>query len=406
MHIVMFSHFYPPEPVTNSAELAESLAKRGHKVSVVTGFPNYPSGHLYPGYRISLLQKESIGGVRVFRVPIYPEHSRSGIKRVANYLSFALSASTVGVLAVGKCDRVFVYGSPYTSAIPGMVLSLVRRAPMVFNVQDLWPDTLWATGMMTNRLALSIVSLFTRLVYRWSTVVIVISEGFRKALIKRGVPERKLVHLPNWADTEVMRPLSRDSAYARSIGISEKFTVLFAGYVGLAQGLETVVGAAEILKNREEIQFVIAGDGLLLGDLKELSRVKGLRNVTFIGQKPSTEMPQLYSLADALLVHLRPEPLFLLTIPHKVLGYFASGKPVIAAIAGDTAELVSATGAGIACDPGDPAALARAVVDLWILDPSERARMGQRARELAEKSFSREPLVDEMERMLSSCTRV
>lgn len=401
MRILIFAQWYPPEPAILLQELAQTLQSFGHSVEVLTGFPNYPSGTLYPGYSIRLRQREVLAGVPLVRVPLYPEHSRSGLRRALNYGSFALSAAILGPWFVKRPDVIFVYHPPLTVGFPAWVLSRLWRAPFVYQVQDLWPETLSATGMLGNRRALDVIERVARWVYRRATAILVISPGFRESLLKKGVPADKLRFVPNWADTDMYCAEAPDTGLAEHLGLAGKFNVMFAGNVGEAQGLETVVEAATLLASAPAaIQFVIVGDGVALERLKASVREKGLRNVRFLGRFAESEMPGLFALADALLVHLRDDPLFRITIPHKILAYLASGKPIIAAVAGDAAAVVTAANAGITCPPQNPEALASAVHGLSALPLAERQAMGARARRTAETEFSRAEVIRRIEAIL------
>jgi putative colanic acid biosynthesis glycosyltransferase WcaI len=393
MRLLIVSQWYPPEPVRLLAELAESLQSRGHDVEVLTGFPNYPHGTIYPGYKQRLIQRELRGGVRVVRVPLYPDHSRSSIKRVLNYLSFALTASFLGPFVTQRPDVVFVYGTPYTTALPGWLVSRIKRAPVVFELLDLWPESLAASGMLSNRFALRVVHFFTRAVHAFSAAVLVITDGFRRALLADGVPEEKIHVVSNWVDVDFFRPLSvprRD----------RNFKVLFAGNLGPMQGVETIVGAAGLLREQSDIEILIAGDGIALSEMAERVRQEGLTNVRFLGRRPESEMPALFASVDALLVHLKAEPLLEITIPHKIFAYMASGKPIIAAVRGDAASIVEDARAGICCAPGSPEAMAEAIRGLAVLDPDVRDRLGSNGRQAAVTKYNREFLVGRIEEVI------
>jgi len=400
MKILILTQWYPPEPGLLVQELAQTLIAHGHQVTVLTGFPNYPSGQLYPGYRLQPLQRETIAGVPVVRVPLYPEHSHSGIKRALNYLSFAASAATLGWVSVSKLDVMFVYHPPLTIGIPAYILSRLWRIPFIYQIQDMWPETLSATGMLKNAAALKTVGSFAKWVYEKATAICVISPGFRENLIKKGVPANKIHVISNWVDPEAYYVADPDIDLAEELGLSNRFNVMFAGNIGEAQGLDVVLDAAKLLRDLKDVQFVLVGDGVALPRLKQKAIDHGLNNVLFLGRYPQESMPALYALADVLLVHLKDDPLFRITIPHKTLTYLASGKPILAAVAGDTAKIVTETGAGMDCSPGDSQALAEAVRKLYHLDRAELQRMGMNGRQAAQNLYSREHLVGKIEVVL------
>lgn len=393
MHILLLSQWYPPEPTSLLQELAQTWQELGHEVVVLTGFPNYPSGQLYPGYRIRLWQKENLAGVPIVRVPLYPEHSRSGFRRALNYISFALSSSLLGPLLINRPDVIFVYHPPLTIGLPAWFLSRFWHIPFVYQIQDLWPETLRATGMIHSESIFSWVDRFARWVYRRAEAICVISPGFRKNLIDKGVPSEKIQVISNWVDTTICYPEEPDADLARELGLDKKFNVMFAGNMGVAQDLETVIRAANLLQELESVQFVFVGDGVALAGLQNIVREFKLENVKFLGRFPSEMMPSLYALADVLLVHLKDEPLFNITIPHKIFAYMASGKPVLAAIRGDAADIIRDVEAGVVCEPGQPDKLASAVIKLYNLSTIERQEMGLRGLHRVRTSYDRERLV-------------
>lgn len=401
MRVLILTQWYPPEPAMLLQELAQSLQERSHQVAVLTGFPNYPTGEIYPGYRIRLLQRETLAGVSVVRVPLYPEHSSSGIRRVLNYASFALSAVVLGPLTSSRPDVIFVYHPPLTIGLPAYVLSRLWRVPFVYQIQDMWPETLSATGMFNNERLLRWIGRFAMWVYGKAHDILVISPGFCQNLVEKGVPSKKIHVISNWVDPQAYYRAEPDAQLAQELGLAGRFNVMFAGNMGEAQGLETVIEAAKLLEGDERVQFVLVGDGIALPRLRQLAQQQNLTNVRFLGRFPPQEMPRLYALADTLLVHLKDDPLFRITIPHKTLAYLGSGKPVLAAAAGDVASLIMSTGAGIACAPENPQALSAAVRSLQAMPEQERQAMGERGMLAAQTQYSRDGLVGQIEAVLT-----
>jgi len=407
MRILILTQWYPPEPAMLLQELAQSLQGLGHEVTVLTGFPNYPSGQLYPGYKVRLRRREMLAGVPVVRVPLYPEHSQSGLRRALNYISFALSATLLGVWGVPRPDVLFVYHPPLTIGLPAYVLSRLWRRPFVYQIQDMWPETLAATGMFSNQRLLGWIGCMAGWIYRKAQSILVISPGFRHNLLAKGAPAEKIHVISNWVDPSAYYRAEPDPQLAHELGLAGRFNVMFAGNMGEAQGLETVTEAARLFQadwqgrpSQNSPQFVMVGDGVALPRLQELAAQYRLNNVRFLGRFPAQEMPRLYALADALLVHLKDDPLFRITIPHKTLAYLGSGKPILAAVAGDVADLVEAIGAGVTCPPQDPSALAAAVGALQALPAAERQAMGDRGAMAAQTRFSRARLTSEIELVL------
>ncbi|MGA2531671.1 MAG: glycosyltransferase family 4 protein [Candidatus Aminicenantales bacterium] len=405
MKILLLTQWYPPEPGVFLQELAQTLLAKGHDVTVLTGFPNYPSGNLYPGYRLRLYQREMLAGVPVIRVPLYLDHSLSSFKRVLNYASFALSSSILGFWLAPRPNVIFVYHPPLTMGLPAWILSRLWRIQFVYQVQDMWPETLIATGMIKSRHLLSMTGRFARWVYAKAYSILAISPGFRKNLIEKGVSAEKVRVISNWLENDVSERTGPDTKLARRLGLAGRFNIMFAGNIGEAQGLETVLEAAELLESLPEIQFVFIGDGIALPRLEKMAATKLISNVRFLGRFPHNAMPGLFALADVLLVHLKDDPLFRITIPHKILSYMGSGKPILAALAGDGADLVTAAGAGVSCPPGKPEDLAVAVRDFLKMSADERKAMGERGLQTVQTRFSREALIAKIEKVLTQASR-
>lgn len=405
MRILILTQWYPPEPALLLQELAQTLQDFGHDVTVLTGFPNYPSGKLYPGYRLRLTQRETIAGVKIVRVPLFPEHSQSGLFRALNYLSFALSSSLLGAWLVSRPDVMFVYHPPLTVGLPAFILSRWWRIPFVYQIQDMWPETLRATGMLNNQAILRLVGEGAQWVYRHAAAICVISPGFRNNLIKKGVTQEKLYKISNWVDTNVYYPEQPDAVKANRLGLANRFNIMFAGNIGEAQGLQTVIDAAALLDHLPAVQFVIVGDGVALAKLRQAAEQHNLQNIKFLGRYPSSEMPTLYALADVLLVHLRNDPLFQITIPHKTFAYMASGKPILAAVAGDVADVVVNASAGVACPPENPEALAECIRQLYTMPKEELEKMGQNGLRAVNTIYDRQTLVGQIEKVLQSAAQ-
>lgn len=400
MRVLIISQFYHPEPVPKPNELAEALVSRGHTVTTITGFPNYPGGRLYPGWRIRPWTVDIVNGVRVVRVPIFPDHSHSALRRVINYGSFAATASVLGPLLSGPLDVVYAWHPPTTTGIPAWLLSRLRRVPLLYAVHDLWPENVIATDMMREGPATRLMEWLELFVYRRAKAVGVVSPGFVEHLKRKGVPASKIHVLTDWADEQVYRPLPADMALADELGMVGKFNVVYGGQIGYAQALHTVVEAADRLRQHPDLQFILAGDGLDKAPLEEEATRRGLANVRFLGWQAPERMARIYALADALLVTLKDQPVFRLGIPSKTYAYMACGKPLLMALSGVAAELVEEAGAGVACSPEDPDALAARCIELLRMPEEHRASMGRAARELYRKRFSKQVGVDAHERLL------
>jgi colanic acid biosynthesis glycosyl transferase WcaI len=293
-----------------------------------------------------MLQKEVIDGVLVTRVPLYPSHGQSGVGRIINYVSFAAASLFYGLFLAKRPDVIYAYHPPLTIGFVASIIRFFRRVPVVYDVQDMWPDTLSATGMFSNARALKVVSKGCDWVYRSVDHIAVLSPGFRRLLIERGVPEEKIDVIYNWCAEDTV---------TRSIGLlpagfpdTANFRVLFAGNMGKAQALDSVIEAAKILQSRAvPVTFIFLGGGVEVTRLQNKAAEEGLQNVVFLPAVPMAEVGDYLSSADALLVHLKNDPLFSITIPSKTQAYMAAGKPILMAVDGDAAELVVRSQCGV-----------------------------------------------------------
>lgn len=375
MKILLLTQWYDPEPSFKGQAFAAELRRQGHEVQVITGFPNYPGGKVYQGYKIRPLRRELIDGVEVCRVALYPSHDGSGVKRALNYISFAASSCLFGIFAARKADVIYAYHPPLTVGMSAAFIGMFRRTPVVYDIQDMWPDTLKATGMLNNPRALSLISRICGWVYRRARSLVVLSPGFRELLLARGVPPDKIDVIYNWCDEAALRaPVSP----AVPECMKGRFNVVFAGTMGHAQALDAVIEAAgRVALVNPAIQFVFVGGGVDVERLKLLAAKMAPANVVFIPRVPMGEVGAILSASDVLLVHLRDDPLFAITVPSKTQAYMAVGRPIVMAVRGDAAELVKASGCGEAVAPENSREIADAVLRMAALSPEDRHRMGE-----------------------------
>jgi glycosyltransferase involved in cell wall biosynthesis len=399
MKLLLISQYFWPEPFGINM-LASALCKRGIEVTVLTGKPNYPDGLVYPGYSARGVTREDFEGVEVVRLPLFPRGKGSSIRLALNYFSFVVAGYVLGpwLMRRRRFDAVFVYApSPLLQALPAIWLAGLKRVPLVLWVQDLWPESLSATGFIKNSVVLDLVRRCVRFIYHHVDRILVPSEAFRGPIEALSDEPRKIRYYPNaYVEHPVVeaQPAAVQSLIA---DISRGFSVVFAGNLGVAQSLKTVIEAAEQLKETgEEIRFFLIGSGSQSDWLTAEVRRRGLGNVVLPGRFPSSAMPNIYAASSALLVSLRDEPIFSFTIPSKVQGYLAAGKPVIAAINGEGARIVIEAGAGVECAAGDSGALANAVSMLARLGADKRAKMGENGRRYAIENFSLDRLADDL----------
>lgn len=378
VRVLLLTQWFDPEPTFKGLVFAKELVRQGFEVEVVTGFPNYPGGKVYPGYRIKTLQRELIDGVHVTRVPLYPNHDQSAIKRVLNYASFAASALVYGLFVAKRADVIYAYHPPLTVGITASLIRLLRRIPVVYDIQDMWPDTLRATGMLNNPRALGVVAAVCRWVYRRVDHIAVLSPGFKRLLVQRGVPEVKVDVIYNWADEAALA--APTGQLPAAFPGPDRFRIVFAGNMGKAQALGAVLDAAAVLQARgSRVSFVMLGGGVEVGPLKAQAAQRQLGNVIFLPAVPMAEVGAYLNAAEALLVHLRKDPLFEITIPSKTQAYMAVGKPLLMAVNGDAADLVRQSGGGVVAESENAEALAASAQALADLAPAELHAMGQKA---------------------------
>ena len=399
MRVLIVSQYFWPEDFRIN-DLAQGLAERGHQVTVLTGIPNYPGGQYYPGYSAFGPRWETRGAVSVVRTPLLARGQSKGVRLALNYLSFALSSSVLGPIYLRGMpfDLIFVHEpSPITVGIPAIALKRAKRAPIMFWVLDLWPESLSATGAVRSPSILGAVEKLVRYIYRNCDRVLVSSRGFVPRVEKLGAEPGRVSWFPQWAEA-LYRPVDPEEAAPQRDGLPEGFRVVFAGNIGAAQGFPTIVAAAERLKGREDIHWLVLGDGRMRGWVESQVRERGLSStVHLLGRHPMESMPGWFSLADALLLPLKRDPIFALTVPAKLQSYLACARPIIASLDGEGARIVEEAGAGLACPAEDAEALAHAVLRLRRMAAPERRAMGLRGRAYFEAHFEREMLLDRLE---------
>lgn len=387
IRVLLLTQWFEPEPTFKGMDFARELIRQGFDVEVVTGFPNYPGGKIYPGYSLKWLQRELIDGVQVTRVPLYPSHDQGAVGRVLNYVSFAASSLFYGLFAAKRPDVIYAYHPPLTVGITAVLIRLFRRVPVVYDIQDMWPDTLRATGMFSNEKALRVVSRVCDWVYRRADQLVVLSPGFERLLIERGVPADKIEVIYNWcAEDSLTAP--QGVVPAAFFG-QDKFRILFAGNMGKAQALDAVLRAAELLQQQApDLTFVFLGGGVEVKRLQKLAADESILNVTFLPPVPMTEVGHYLNAADALLVHLKKDPLFTITIPSKTQAYMAVGKPILMAVDGDAANLVRDSGCGQIAESENPQAIADAALSLMQASSDERNAMAINSRRFYQEKLA------------------
>ncbi|MDF1756314.1 MAG: glycosyltransferase family 4 protein [Verrucomicrobiales bacterium] len=392
MRVLILSQYFWPENFQIN-ELAETLQEKGVEVEILTGKPNYPKGKFYAGYRGGGCVEEFHHGLPIHRIPIVAR-GNGGLRLGINYFSFVLSGLFFApwLLRKRKYDVVFVYApSPILQAIPALFVGRVKKCPVLLWVQDLWPESLSATGYVRNNLILKIIEWVVRFIYRHCDLLLVQSRGFEAPVRKLACQTRVAYH-PNSVESVFSNPSNIEVPEVEGLG--EGFTLLFAGNIGSAQAVDVIIEVAEILKSYEDIHFVVVGDGSRRDEMILSCRRRGLKNVHLPGRFPVEMMPTFMKRASALIVTLADKPIFSLTVPNKVQAYLAVGKPIIACLNGEGARIVTEAEAGLTAPAEDAAALAAAIIRLYEMDEISRNIMGLNGRRYFETNFDHDRLVD------------
>ena len=397
MKVLVVSQYFWPESFRIN-DVVRSLVEKGDEVDVLTGKPNYPEGVIYDGYSAWGCQVESWAGAAVYRVPLFPRGARGALRLALNYLSFVASGLMFGpwLLRKRQYDVVFVYGlSPILLAIPAIFLAWIKRRKLIVWVQDLWPESLSATGYVRNARVLRAVEWVVRWIYRHTDLLLVQSRAF-EAPVAALAPGKPIAYYPNSVDATFAEPPSPDVALPDVPALDEGFAVVFAGNVGAGQAVEVMVEAAELLKDESQIRFVVFGQGSRWDWMREQVQNRGLTNLHLPGRFPVNTMPGLMQKAGALLVTLADEPIFAMTVPNKVQAYMAAGRPILACLNGEGARLIAEAQAGLSVPAQDAKALAAAVLRLYQMPAEDRARLGANGRSYFKAHFAHDKLVDEL----------
>lgn len=379
--VILLMQYYDPEPVYKGQAFAEAISKAGYRVEVVTGFPNYPDGKFYNGYRVSPLKRSKKNGVSITRLALYPSHGESKFGRVLNYVSFMLSAFFYLTIFARRADLVYVYHPPLTVGLAAVTARIFRRNPVVLDIHDLWPDTLPATGMISSGRILKLVDMACNWMYKHVQHIVLHSHGFREELISRAVSPEKMTTIVGWAHESTELPGML--AFPENMKDLSGLRILYAGNVGPAQALESVLDAAHILQTEGQTEvatFCILGSGLALDGLKNKARRLRLENVIFLPRVSPTEVEAYLAAADILLLHLRDKPLFNLNVPSKTQTYMLAAKPILYGVKGDAKKLLTDAQAGVGVPPENPRSMADAVLSLAEMHTDKRNQFGKNAR--------------------------
>ena len=397
--LIVTQYFYPENFKRN--DMAFELVKRGHEVTVLTGIPNYPHGKYYEGYGLFRRCTENINGVKVKRAWLFPRGNGGGLRLALNYFSWAFFASWKGfILSLFHSYDVIIghEPSPITQGIPAIVIKKLLKIPFYFWVLDLWPESLVSAGGVRNKYVLNFFTRITKFVYSNSDRILISSRGFRNSILEKGENEAKLVYFPNWAEN-----IFSKCNECRIPDLPCGFKIMFAGNIGEAQDFEHIMQAALMLKDERDIHFIFIGDGRKRVWVDEFMAKNELQDtVHLLGRFPLETMPTFFKQADVMLVTLKDELIFNVTVPAKLQAYMATGKPILAMLNGEGAEIVQEAGCGYAVPAGDYEGLVREIKKMKDLEVQKRLALGKSGKIYCMENFSLENCMDRLCEILVS----
>ncbi|WP_353149302.1 glycosyltransferase family 4 protein [Chryseobacterium sp.] len=399
MNILIITQYFYPENF-KSNDLAFELKKRGHNVTVLTGLPNYPEGKIFDGYGIFKNRKQVVNGVKVIRSLLLTRGKGGGIRLFINYYSFAFFAS-VKAFFMGlnnKFDAIIVHEpSPITQYYPALLMNKIWKIPVYFWVMDLWPESLSIAGGVKNKWILNYYENVIKRFYKNSEKILITSQGFRKSINQKGNFDDKIVYFPNWAEDTI----SEGNKNFPIPSLPEGFKVMFAGNIGEAQDLDNIVKAALELKDKKEIKFILVGDGRKMPYVKEFIEEHQLQETVFtMGRFPVEAMSSFFDKADVMLVTLKDDPIFNLTVPAKLQAYMSASKPVIAMLNGEGADNVLDADCGFTVPAGDYKSLAKTILEASVLSKETLTQLGQNSRKYYENNFRMSTCISNLENII------
>jgi glycosyltransferase involved in cell wall biosynthesis len=404
VRIGLISQWFAPEPAFIPTSLAAELAARGHEVRVLTGYPNYPDGRIYPGFRQRWGRQSTVDGYRLRRVPLYPSHDSSTLRRTASYASFAASSSLAALRYLRGVDVVYVYHPPATTFAAAAVLRRLRHVPAVVHIQDLWPDAVTDSSLAPrSRLFHSGLNRLMRHIYSAAAGIVVSAPSVRDTLVERGADPERVRLVLNWTDEALFHPVGPTDEGRAAIGHRGRCTIMHAGNIGPFQNVANAVQAAAAAA--DAVDLVLVGTGIEEDVSRRLAAELNATNVRFLGRRDPSLMAMLYGAAEFQLVSLRDRPCLRGAIPSKLQAALSCGSPVVAATGGDCGQLVEADGSGLTCPPDDWPSLAARFTEVASLAPPDRQAMGRQARRSYQIRMSQQAGVDALEAVLAKASR-
>lgn len=408
MHILFLTDNFPPEvnaPASRTVEHAREWVATGHQVTVITCAPNFPRGHVFPGYKNKLWQDEIIEGIRVIRVWTYMTANEGFYKRTIDYVSFAIAAN-IAALGIRGVDVVVGTSPQFFTAVAAFSSGLMKRRPWVFELRDIWPESIKAVGAIKAGRLLSMIEAVEMFLYRRATRIVAVTHSFKNTLITRGIAADKIDVVTNGADLTQFTPRSKPSELANRLGLQDRFVVGYVGTHGLAHGLDTLLDAAVILAGTPEgadVHLLLLGDGAQKQALVSRAQSLALKNIIFLDTVPKQEVSDYWALLDASIIHLKRDPLFTTIIPSKLFECMAMGLPVLHGVEGESADIVRREAVGETFEPQNAAQLVDAIIRLK-QNPDLQAHYRQNARAAAPR-YDRRHLAGAMLQALELATR-
>ncbi len=400
MNILIISQYFWPENFRIN-EMAKGLKDKGHNITVLTGIPNYPQGKFYKGYSLSENRKENYSGVKIIRAVLIPRGNSSSVKLILNCVSFAICASFTAIFSCKeKYDLIFVFEpSPITVGLPAVILKKLKKIPILFWVQDLWPESLSATGSIKSPFLLKIVGRFVKFIYKNCDKLLIQSKGFTESIESFDIQLDKIQFFPNWAGESQLPKQNEEINKTNQIKskFPDGFNILFAGNIGVAQDFETIISAMENIPAYKNINLIIMGEGRKRNWVKNQIKEKNLSNIYLFEKCLLAEIQYYYSNTDALLVSLKDEAIFNSTIPAKVQSYLYSGKPIIAALNGEGSKIIKESGSGLTCPSSDKKGLSEIILLMYNKTPEERKQMGKNGLNYYNENFEFKKLLNKLE---------
>ncbi len=399
MKILFLSHYYPPEvnaPATRTFDHCVRWARAGHDVTVLTCVPNCPDGVVFDGYRSKLRrQVEYVDGVRVVRIWTYLAPNAGTLRRIANYVSYMLSAALASI-RLPRPDVVVATSPQFFCGWAGVLVSRLKRVPLVLEIRDIWPESIAAVGALNNRRLLRILERLERTMYRSARHIVAVGQGYRDNVAGKVDVRDRISVITNGVDLQLFSPTGPDARFLKTWNLQGRFVCSYIGTIGMAHGLEVVIEAAEILKQkgRRDISFLLVGDGASRKRLEQMAKDAGVDDrVVFTGRQPRQEIPKILASSDACLIHLKGCRLFGTVLPSKIFETMAMGRPIIMGVQGPASEIVMDAEAGLEMEPDSARSLVRAVETLAD-DPESALRQGATARQYVADHYNRDVLAD------------